>query len=468
MFQPWRFKIKEAETALHDGRLEEAGRMLRQSDVREFLPAKKLMRQLAGQMANRGKQRMIQGQSSAGWHDLEAAESLGADAKLVAQVRNDYISRRLREVENYLRAGEPATALAQLDELSRRGAATEEIRLWKQAATRLLAADRLSRQGLFSQAEAEMAAAALLRPSLSSCLESRQKACRVKAGQCRQHVERLHAALAASDWTQALAEAESLIELCPEHATALAARRKAWGAVGMSQFGARPAPVAAARPHFAARKIMHDSPRPPASEDPAATAPPGPRFLLWIDGVGGYLVCTGPEVTLGQPVPGNQVDVPILADISRRHATIRRDGESYLLNPLRPVKINGRTIENPTTLSDGCLIEMGSGLQLRFRRPHPLSATARLDFVSRHRSQPAADGILLLADSCILGPAGGSHVPCGNWTHDVMLFQQEDQLYCRTTGKLEIDGVAAPAGNGPISRNSRISGEDFSLTLEEI
>jgi hypothetical protein len=190
--------------------------------------------------------------------------------------------------------------------------------------------------------------------------------------------------------------------------------------------------------------------------------------LLWVDGVGGYLVCTSNEVTLGQPVPGTQVDVPILADISRRHATIRRDSENYLLDPLRPVKINGRTIEGPTTLTDGSLIELGSGLQLRFRRPHPLSATARLDFVSRHRSQPAADGILLLADSCILGPGNGAHVPCRNWSHDLLIYQQEDQLYCRTTGKLEIDGVAVPDANGPISRKSRLTGDDFSLTLEEI
>jgi hypothetical protein len=467
MFQPWRFKLRQAETALHDGRLEEAGQMLRQPDVCEFLPAKKLMRQLAGQMAHRGKQRMNAGQSSAGWHDLEAAESLGADAKLVAQVRNDYISRRLREVENYLRAGEPSAALAQLDELTRRGAATEDVRLWKQTAARLLAADRLGRQGLFSQAESELAAAAVLRPTLSGFLETGRKACRVKAGECRQHVEQLHAALLASDWSRALTEAEALIELCPEHATALAARRKAWAAVGMSQIGARPAPAAAARPHFAAKR-MHDASPSPNAEDPSEIAPPGPRFLLWIDGVGGYLVCTGSEVTLGQPVPGSQVDVPILADISRRHATIRRDGESYLLNPLRPVKINGRTIDKPTTLTDGCLIEMGSGLQLRFRRPHPLSATARLDFVSRHRTQPAADGILLLADSCILGPGNGSHVPCRHWAHDVLLYQQGEQLYCRATSKLEIDGVAAPGGNGPITRKSQVSGEDFSLKLEEI
>lgn len=468
MFQPWRLKIKEAETALHDGRLEEAGRMLRQSDVCEFLPAKKLMRRLAGQMAHRGKRRMAEGQSSAGWHDLEAAESLGADAKLVAQVRNDYISRRLREVENYLRAGETSTAIGRLDELVRRGAATEEVRLWKQTAARIHAADRLCRQGLFVQAEAELASAALLRPGLSGFLESGRKACRVKAVQVREHVGQLHAALLASDWTKALAEAESLIELCPEHATALAARRKAWATVGMSQLAARPAAVVSAKHHFAARKIMQDSPPPSAAEVSSADAAPGSRFQLWVDGVGGYLVCTGPEVTIGQPVSGNPVDVPILADISRRHAIIRRDGESYLLNPLRPVKINGRTVENSTTLADGCLIEMGSGLQLRFRRPHPLSATARLDFVSRHRSQPAADGILLLADSCILGPGNGAHVPCRNWAHDVMLYQQEGQLYCRATDKLEIDGISAPDGNGPIGRNSRIAGEDFSISLEEI
>src|SRR5271166_5800978 len=64
------------------------------------------------------------------------------------------------------------------------------------------------------------------------------------------------------------------------------------------------------------------------------------RFLLWIDAVGGYWVCGGNEVMIGQPAADERIDLPILADLSRRHAIIRRDGEGYLLQPLRELRLN--------------------------------------------------------------------------------------------------------------------------------
>ena len=43
---------------------------------------------------------------------------------------------------------------------------------------------------------------------------------------------------------------------------------------------------------------------------------------------------------------------------------------------------------------------------------HVLSASARLEMVSRHRTQPHVDGILLMAESCVLGPKWQNHVVC--------------------------------------------------------
>ena len=191
------------------------------------------------------------------------------------------------------------------------------------------------------------------------------------------------------------------------------------------------------------------------------------RFLLWVDGVGGYLVCTNEEITLGQPVPGSQVDVPILGDISRRHARIRRDGEGYLIHPLRSVRVDGREIQSAATLVDGNLIELGDNVRLRFRRPHTLSRTARLEFVSHHRTHPSADAVLLVAESCVLGPGDKSHVVCRDWSHDVVLFRQEGQWHCRAPGRFEIDGVEV-VDRGPIHGRSRIGSDDFSLSLESI
>ena len=69
---------------------------------------------------------------------------------------------------------------------------------------------------------------------------------------------------------------------------------------------------------------------------------PGPwdRFMLWVDAVGGFLVCSADEVTLGQPVRCETCDVPILADIYSRHARIRRDGEGYLIEAIGEVRVD--------------------------------------------------------------------------------------------------------------------------------
>jgi len=191
------------------------------------------------------------------------------------------------------------------------------------------------------------------------------------------------------------------------------------------------------------------------------------RFLLWVDGVGGYWVCLGDEVTLGQPASPGNIDVPILGDLSKRHARIRRDGEGYLIEAFRPVRVDGRRVERVTSLRSGSLIQLGDAVRLVFRRPHALSATARLDFVSRHRTQPSLDAVLLMADSCVLGPKPHSHVVCHDWPSEVVLYRHDDELYCRTGVPIEIDGRGCK-DRGRISRNSRIVGERFSLSLEGI
>lgn len=476
MLQPWRLKLREADEAFHGGRLEEAGRLLCQSGLREFLPAKQLLAKVAGRMIERAERRAAGGQSSAGWRDLETARVWGADADAVCSLRQAFVDRRLTEAEAYLAAGEPSAAVSRLDELARYGDAGRPARLLRDAAVRVLLAQRLCRRGEFAQAEENLAAAVALAPQIVA-LDDARKACRVKAAECRKLNERLHEAVAGENWTLALSEAEALLELCPEHEPARDARRRAWAAVGMRCGDSlrrrlpslaprdRIAPVFPAKPMTANdRGDNHGAANNGASPAKAAG---GSRFLLWVDGVGGYLVCPGDDVCLGQPVPGSQVDVPILGDISRRHARIRRDGENYLIHPLKAVRVDGREIRGAAALADGNLIELGDNVRLRFRRPHPLSRTARLEFVSRHRTQPSADAVLLVAESCVLGPGGNCHVACRDWTRDVVLYRHEDQWHCRAPGRFEIDGTEV-LDRGPIHGRSRVEADDFSLSLESI
>ena len=191
------------------------------------------------------------------------------------------------------------------------------------------------------------------------------------------------------------------------------------------------------------------------------------RLLLWVDAVGGFFVCQGSEIRLGQAVPEGTVEVPLLADLSRHHATIRRDEEGYTIEPLRDTWLNHEKINAVSWLTDGSLIELGSALKMRFTRPHPLSATARLDFLSNHRTQPSAAAVVLMADTCVLGPGSNNHVVCRHWPHDVVLYRQHGGLYCRSNTPLEIDGTRY-AQQGPLTLHSHVVGEQFSFSLEEI
>lgn len=191
----------------------------------------------------------------------------------------------------------------------------------------------------------------------------------------------------------------------------------------------------------------------------------GPRFMMWVDGVGGYLVCLTESVRIGQAIPGSSVELPIVGDISRHHATILRQGDGYSLEPFAGVAISGNSAVGRRHLSDRDVLELGRSMRLEFRQPHPLSATARLDWGSRHRCQPAADGVLLMASSCILGPASGNHVVCRQWEHDVVLVRQGQTLTCHCVQPFEVDGQACEQ-RAPVTLDSRIQGRDFCISLE--
>lgn len=193
----------------------------------------------------------------------------------------------------------------------------------------------------------------------------------------------------------------------------------------------------------------------------------GKQFLLWVDAVGGYLVCLGDKIVIGQPSPQSEVDVPILADLSSRHAIISRDGGAYVFEALHTSKVDDRIVEGLAVLLDGQIITLGESVRLRFRKPHVLSTTARLDIETNHKTQPSVDGIILLAESCVLGPKSHSHIPCRDWQEDVVLFRQHNQLICRASSQFQIDGIDV-GEQGRIAAGSHVEGREFSFTLEAV
>lgn len=195
--------------------------------------------------------------------------------------------------------------------------------------------------------------------------------------------------------------------------------------------------------------------------------PAGPRFMLWVDGVGGYLTCLSSSVRIGQALPGTQVEIPVVGDLSRIHATISRSGEAYVVEPHGPIRVGQRELQSAHLLSDGDELQLGNSFRVRFRQPHALSGSGRLEFLSGHRTHPSADGVLLMSGSCILGPAPSNHVICREWRRDVMLVRQGQAFAVHVPHTFEVDGKLVDR-RAAIGLDSRIQGDDFCLSLERI
>lgn len=198
------------------------------------------------------------------------------------------------------------------------------------------------------------------------------------------------------------------------------------------------------------------------------------RFLLWVDGVGGYLVCPQEEIRIGQALPDSEVEIPLRCELARHQITLRRTPEGFIASPaleegglLVSTSISGKPLVGPSLLVDGDTIELGSQVKLRFRKPHALSNSARLEFLTPHRTLPYADAVLLLAESCVLGPKGQSHVVCPEWNEEVILVRQQNQLFCKSAKPVKIDGVQQE-GRAALGESSQVSGADFSFALEPV
>ncbi len=481
MFPTWRLKLRAVQVAATSGRYEEAIALLERESLSEFLPAKKLAQDVAGKLVERAGKRFTRGDSLAGWQDLAVAERLGGQSEAIGKLREQVAATALDEARGYLVAGQPAAAQARLAKLDRKGLLGEAGRRLEQVAQAMQQAQEAAQHGRYAAAMAALEQAMRLvsdgvsgegTMEIAHQLESQGREIAGRQTRAQRLSAELHARLTEQDWSAVLSAAEAMLAIAPQHEAARQARRRAWQAVGMDVTHAMRRPPQAEQVPLEWKRGGAQGGR--RSTRPGARSSEGDtvsgteaqqRVLLWVDAVGGFLVCLDDQVVLGQPSQECSIAVPILADLSRRHAVIRREAGAYVIEPIQSVRVDGRGLTGPIVLADGQLIQLGDSVRLRFSKPHALSATARLDFESHHKTQPTADGVLLMADSCVLGPSAHCHVRCRDWQQDVVLYRNNGGFQCRSAGPLL---VAGETRSGPIDvlAGERVEGDNFSFTWE--
>ncbi len=164
--------------------------------------------------------------------------------------------------------------------------------------------------------------------------------------------------------------------------------------------------------------------------DPKATKE---DICLWIDGVGGYAMCSADRFRFGS-ASGRDLDAAIFADIPGNVFTIAAVQESAVLNPeIAGITINGRPVERPCILKDQDRIEILGRVGLLHRRPYSYSRTSVLTLTTRHRWNHHVDGVILMSQFCSIGNTTKSHIFNPHTDVEWLLMRDDEQwnISCR-------------------------------------
>ncbi|MEO6810918.1 MAG: FHA domain-containing protein [Isosphaeraceae bacterium] len=501
MLGHWRIALRQAEESARAGRFDEALAMVNRQGVADHRLAVKLRNRLVLDLVARASRRADADDVPGAIADLNLAGQHGVAPDVLAAARLRLAEQVADEVRLHLDTGEPGRVVEMVEALAKDHVGGPTLRRMREAAEAWQLGLDEQRRGEFGLARDSFdRAERLAGDSAAAPLSDARRDLAARQEASKPLIERLYAALSATNWGDTLAAAEAVLDALPDHPAARQARSRAWQQIGgLSPNAALPAradrvangPVC--EPRAAADQddgimildIQDRSPRwPDAALRPVpksgnarlfrANAPvrqvdpqgPGGRFLLWADAIGGYLVCQGDRVVLGRAGPEGLADVPLLGDLSRQHATIIRDGDGYVLKAHHPCFVNGRRIDT-TSLRQGDVIRLGASVELEFHQPSPVSASARLSFVSRHRLPVAVDGILLMAETCIIGPSAQAHIRATDLKTPVVLYHQDSALWCRAAGTFEVDGHPQVA-RAPLGPTSKVQGDRFSFSLEPL
>ena len=409
--------IRQAQEALKNGRLEEAQRLLGQPAAQGHKRSWELLQQVAQGFVERGEGHLRHDNPAASWNDLVAAEQMGVADSAAFRLRQTLTRLGLSEVRALLEAGEPSRALEMLNQLRHRSVQHAELPLLEEGAKGWALAKEQAGRGEFAQA---LQSAGRVRKLLSGRAEALEQFVVGLEHQLQAFsalLIQLHEAAEQREWRDVVRLSEQVLAIAPQHLEARKARARAWR-------------------------------------------------VLEPQTVASVLVCLGNRVTLGQATPDAYVDIPLFADVSRIHASLTRDTEGYVLEATRPLQVNSQTVER-ALLQSGDRVTLGASCQLQFRQPVPVSASARLDLVSGHRFPLTVDGVLLMADTLVLGPGCQVHVPMPDLEQPIVLYRHMDGLGVRYAGNLNVDGQRCTE-RGLLRRNSTVSGDDFAFALEPV
>jgi hypothetical protein len=487
MLGRWLFvRIRAAERALQEGRIDEAYAAVMQPDVREHRRGQKLLDDLVRPLLARARLHVQAGRPAEACHDLDRLKAAGratpevnelrqrageqldaqrqengqrraasaqAEAKLAAgrlesgrlAIERVEDTRRRDELRARLdiRGKRSAQVLAQVRAALQRGDPLAAARHWQESveqhgrtqetdelAAEVATACRKELDDCFARGRLEPLLAtqpvvAALR-ALSPTLEEFGQVAALCARGAAQLGARDYAGLRETALRLRAARGDAAwIDDVLAALDKLAEARDALLASPLGLFATAAGPAGPAAPGPASPALG-----PSFEPDPAAAAL-GPRpLLVLVDGAGSNLLVPQECVRIGRAGGSRVVEVPIPADLQSHHADIERDGSDYFLTAHGPVQINQRDVHR-TLLRSGDRLVLGRSARLTFHKPSVKSDTAVLELSHRARLPQDVCGVVLFCDTCLVGPQSVCHIRTREGQSQVVLFERGGRLYGR-------------------------------------
>jgi len=524
-------RIKQAQSALADGRLDEAFGLAQVPDVQEHKQGQQLISQLTEALVRRGNDHLSRGQLNNALTDCNKAEKLAGNLSEIAKLRADIcqamqqnrnLSRdkavKLAQAHDHIENGrlslgermlndpdgqdvdadlllnKAAAKRMQMDDISKkledalaRDNLEAAVRILQKAPSdcknspNLHLADLVSRtkvmlcsqirstlergridlaQTLLSRAE-QVAAESLefqeLTRLINQCCRAQQQ---IAAGQPRQAVQtlrRIKTILPSAKWLDtAIANAEQATD-------AMDTLRHGPLSLAMTDDIAEQT----APPDIADNKIP-TSVSPEQYQEPAADygAELPSRFVVRVNGVGGFLVFREDNVKVGPISSSTQPDLGLMAEPSLPVATIARVDEDYFLRADEHLQVNKKSM-NEKLLVDGDRIALSAKLSIRFRIPNAASTTAVLDLTSARLPQADIRHAILLDREIIIGPGPAAHIRYDSCAEPIVLYIRNGNLFCRSREIINIDNKPLPRHN-PLPMEKPITIGQTSLVLTKL
>ena len=502
-------RIRQAECALADGRLDEAYDLASQEDVREHRRGQKLIGHLVDRLVKRGSDHLDAERPSQAMADCDKAARLGGNQTAVAQLRAAAVAQtmerqrqkhrhdrrlaragrnmdrgRLSMCENLLHgiAEMDDDAESMLDDVAQR-------RTEAQAA--LTGARQALERGDFEAVIAALLDARRAKLTDPKLAELNTDLTNVIVQRVRKEIVRGRLDLAEamldrfsllSNESLDVAELDRVLDLCHTARLRIQSGQMQEARQSLEQLG-RIIPdakwVGQAKEHAqkatTARDALCAGPlellAPMSSSDSSQPDSAGPvlqerarhetpcpsgnagcgsalpeRFLLQVDGVGCFLVVSNAAVTVGSVSSSRQCDVGLIAQANLPVAMIERLDDDYFVRSDGSVRVNGKTATS-RLLAHGDRIELSPRCTMKYHLPNAASTSAMLDLTGVKLPRADVRKVILLDNTIVVGPGSAAHVRADELVKPIVLHLRNGCLHCADDAM----EIGKPIRTGPLS-----------------